>query len=669
MSNPTNTLAPSSQRLPLALSAAALVAFTAMFFTGDRFLALPVLAVFLIATYITHWRFTERAGMRWAIRIIAFGTILTIIGLPREEFASWYMQPSYTKLIGYLLSAELVIRAWQKHLLARRTQHLGVILFLTALIMAAASNTYDRQPMQTLAPLYLLLVVLSLRSLHQTVPTTARSPPARKSLAPLVALRTIALMLAMALGFGVVLLLTHYDNRLTAWAVQFIRQDKPSKASAIGLNGAPRLRQIFNPEQSMERAVLIEGSRTERHLRVMAFDTYENHEWRPAIGIRIFTPADPQRLHTVQTGRRLKITRLSDLADMLPIPSETTAIHTQTPLEVEELSSFRDHESSASPSYEVSVPGPQLLVPLASPPDPAQRARALFIPPAIDPKIADLTRQIAGNSDAATILIKIQQHLQSHHSYSLSYDPAGDEPLNDFILNNRSAHCQYFASAVVMMARAVGIPARFVTGYYAHEPYGDQKLVVRERDAHAWAECWIDGQGWITVDATPSGGRPDGLFPQTSNWRHWWEWFTDIPSQIKQWCMSLSRQTLILLIAVPAGVILAVKLLRLVRNRRRRKHPNDTGYLQPAKDLAEAGRRFELCLRRDGIPCTPQRTWREHLQAITLIDAAAYLQFVEAYDRARFGADQDALPLLNQSIERLEQSPTQPGSSHHGPTH
>ena len=106
-----------------------------------------------------------------------------------------------------------------------------------------------------------------------------------------------------------------------------------------------------------------------------------------------------------------------------------------------------------------------------------------------------------------------------------------------------------FGSAVVVMSRAAGVPARFVTGDYAHERSGKNELTVRQRDAHAWAECWIDGTGWITVDATPASGLPDQLFPEPSKWKKFWEDVMDIPGRIKQWFMDLAQKQFILLIA------------------------------------------------------------------------------------------------------------------------
>ena len=670
----TATISDPNHRLPFALAGAALVAFAALFITAERFLGLPVLALLLIGTYTTHWRLSPSRLTRWILRLALFGTIAAVAGLPRGDVALWYMKPEYTNVIGFLLSAELVLRAWQRPEPAQSRQTRAMVLFLTALIITAASNTYDRQPMHTFIPIYILLVALSLRSITKAGQPSGPAAPRRNMLASLLALRGVALLLAMALGFSVVFLLTRYDNRLTAWAVQFLRQDKTVKGSSIGLNSAPRLRRVFNPQPSMERLLLIDGSASERHLRVMAFDLYEKGEWRPSAPQRSFTPAGAERLVIDQSGARLQIKRLSDAIDLLvipmAIPSDASAIVSAGPFETDDLGSLRDPEPGAHPSYEVVVQRLRDVVPLAAAPDAAQRARALGVPHTMDPKVIELSRQIVGDAQPAERVQRIAQYLRSHHEYSLSYDPASEEPLNDFLLNRRAAHCQYFASAVVVMARAAGVPARLVTGYYAHERFGNRQLVVRDRDAHAWAECWIDGQGWITVDATPAGGRPDTAFPEASKWRQWWEWFTDLPGRFRQWLADIPRQTLVMLIVVIAALTIVIWLARTARKRRRRSKPTLAGgYAQPSEELAAASQRFEQWLRRQNLSCAPNRTWREHLcvlsrQSPLPIDAC--LSFVETYDQARFGGAAQLLSQLKAALDHLEQSPALPGSTHHG---
>ncbi|MCM1983625.1 transglutaminase domain-containing protein [Lyngbya confervoides] len=117
--------------------------------------------------------------------------------------------------------------------------------------------------------------------------------------------------------------------------------------------------------------------------------------------------------------------------------------------------------------------------------------------------------QLQDQSDAA-ILQAISAFFQSEFQYSLDLPAAtaSKTPLASFLLDHRSGHCEYFASATTLLLRAAGIPARYVVGYLVHE-YDGQQYLVRLRDAHAWVVAYVDGH-WRTVDTTPGGGIEAG---------------------------------------------------------------------------------------------------------------------------------------------------------------
>jgi transglutaminase-like putative cysteine protease len=77
------------------------------------------------------------------------------------------------------------------------------------------------------------------------------------------------------------------------------------------------------------------------------------------------------------------------------------------------------------------------------------------------------------------------------------------DSVDDFLFNTKRGFCGHYASAFVMMMRAANVPARLVTGYQGGEwnPVG-QYWLVRQSDAHAWAEVWLEGKGWTRVDPT-----------------------------------------------------------------------------------------------------------------------------------------------------------------------
>jgi len=87
--------------------------------------------------------------------------------------------------------------------------------------------------------------------------------------------------------------------------------------------------------------------------------------------------------------------------------------------------------------------------------------------------------------------------------YTLSPPPLFNDSVDEFLFTTQAGFCEHYASAFTVLMRAAGIPARVVTGYQGGElnPVGDY-LVVRQRDAHAWAEVWIEGKGWLRIDPT-----------------------------------------------------------------------------------------------------------------------------------------------------------------------
>ena len=87
--------------------------------------------------------------------------------------------------------------------------------------------------------------------------------------------------------------------------------------------------------------------------------------------------------------------------------------------------------------------------------------------------------------------------------YSLKPPIAGENPIDDFLFNTKRGFCEHYAASFVYLMRAAGLPARIVTGYQGGElnPNGNY-LIVRQSDAHAWAEVWLESQGWVRVDPT-----------------------------------------------------------------------------------------------------------------------------------------------------------------------
>jgi len=92
------------------------------------------------------------------------------------------------------------------------------------------------------------------------------------------------------------------------------------------------------------------------------------------------------------------------------------------------------------------------------------------------------------------------------------------DPVFDFLTRRKHGHCEYFASAFVLLCRSLGLEARIVTGFknggYNYNAFGGY-YTIRNCDAHAWAEVYLDGKGWTTFDPTPAA-RDEAIRPVES---------------------------------------------------------------------------------------------------------------------------------------------------------
>lgn len=130
-------------------------------------------------------------------------------------------------------------------------------------------------------------------------------------------------------------------------------------------------------------------------------------------------------------------------------------------------------------------------------------ARALQLPPDLDPRIRELGAAVAGEGPAREQLTRLVAHLRAGYSYTRRPRDAGAEgPLSLFLFDRKAGHCEYFAAALAVLARTVGIPARVVNGFVGGVVDPETGWVeVRRYHAHAWVEAHVGG--WILVDPTP----------------------------------------------------------------------------------------------------------------------------------------------------------------------
>jgi hypothetical protein len=111
----------------------------------------------------------------------------------------------------------------------------------------------------------------------------------------------------------------------------------------------------------------------------------------------------------------------------------------------------------------------------------------------------------AGSTGPDDYLAQLLRHIREEpYVYTLTPGPlSATNSIDAFWFDSRRGFCSHFAGAFVFLARAAGIPARMIGGYQGGEINPSTgHLVVRQYDAHAWAEVWLDGRGWVRVDPT-----------------------------------------------------------------------------------------------------------------------------------------------------------------------
>lgn len=110
---------------------------------------------------------------------------------------------------------------------------------------------------------------------------------------------------------------------------------------------------------------------------------------------------------------------------------------------------------------------------------------------------------LAEAGDTEKLIAKLFNYYRQSFFYTLKPPPLGDDTVDDFLWNTRQGFCEHFSSSFVFFLRAAGIPARVVVGYQGGDINSiDNSISVRQRDAHAWAEVWLESRGWVMFDPT-----------------------------------------------------------------------------------------------------------------------------------------------------------------------
>ncbi len=355
------------------------------------------------------------------------------------------------------------------------------------------------------------------------------------------------------------------------WFFDLKREVDPYRSiAALGYIGAlkPSNRILF-------RVVPEPGSAGPFLLREASYNHYRNTQWY----------AHPANFSPVPSGNTSHSWRLGNpgpdphsLRVLAPLSGDRAML--KLPTGAFQVDSLPVLEIDRNPYGAVRVEGGPGLTDYtvrfgaATPLDSRPEAKDLSVPETASLVIADIGREagIYGLPNPS-VPDRLEAFFEEQFAYTLDLDlRRGDPPLNDFLKRSRAGHCEYFATAAVLLLRSAGIPARYAVGFSVHEesPFGD-RLVVRSRHAHAWALAYIDGN-WRDVDVTPSGWA--GLEAETAPfWQPLSDFFSWLRFRISQWRWRESRGDALRYLIWPGMGVLLFMAMRLLRKKRLHRKP------------------------------------------------------------------------------------------------
>jgi len=314
----------------------------------------------------------------------------------------------------------------------------------------------------------------------------------------------------------------------------------------------------------------------------------------------------------------------------------------------------------------------------------------------LDPRVRELAEKVtAGWFTQLDRARAIENHLRVSYGYTLDLpDHETADPIAYFLFDRKKGHCEYFASAMAVMLRAIGIPTRLVNGFQSGTFNAiSNQYVIRASDAHSWVEAYLESRGWTTFDPTPADplAHSGGLLARLALWSDaadtfWQDWVlrydqsrqsllaAQLQSSSRQlrmgWIEGWSRSagqwksrlgtwsaahvpSLALLVAFVGALVLggprALRSLRMLHRVRRVRDGQAS-----AGDATVLYERMLELLRHRGFQKPAWFTPREFAASLPAETGMLVDQFTAAYNDLRFGGKLDAAPRLTLLLEELE---------------
>lgn len=313
----------------------------------------------------------------------------------------------------------------------------------------------------------------------------------------------LTLAVAMVIGWWLQLGLVSLQGKMEEWALSYLTShwsepDPYQARTAIGDIGS------LKTSDRIVMRVDAHGRTAPSRLRQAAYDVYAAGSWTASTHRFYPLASDRDQISIARgNGPALRIsTWLNSGHTLLALPAGTYRL---TGLNVgkaerNDLSTTLVMDGPDMLQYDAWA-DPSALV------DAAPNRYDLAVPPHLAGPLERAADDAGLRGQAPQeIARRLKRFFDQRFEYSLTLTRAGGHArtLSDFLLTDRRGHCEYFATATVLLLRHAGVPARYAIGYSVHEFSSlERQHIVRARHAHAWALAWIDGR-WQELDTTPA---------------------------------------------------------------------------------------------------------------------------------------------------------------------
>ena len=462
---------------------------------------------------------TSQLSERWTTRLTITYALFW--------FVDWrILSGNFVSATVHMVLFAMTVRMFS---MQRQRHYIQLIGLAFGAVLASAIWTVDTIFLATFA-VFLLLAVATFITMEMKLSAeeaqgTARELPATRRMGKALSATAIALMLAIFAGASVLFFI------LPRWQARYLTSFAPRSDLVTGFSDNVNLGDIGQIKRSSQVVMHIQidgdtDGRFDLKWRGVALGIFDGTRW--------MNPHVQGALHLSEGG--FDLSRTDSFSNAVPkVPGGLRSVRYRVLMEPIGTNVFflaakplllygpyrevatddagsvynSDRERMISTYRAISniyQPTPEALREVHAP-VPAQVALNYLQLPPVDKRVRKLAEDVtAGSKNEFDKAAALEQYLRKNFGYTLVLPrQLAKDPIADFLLVRKEGHCEYFASAMAIMLRSLGIPARLVNGFRTGEFNAiTGSYIIRASDAHTWVEVFFPGQGWVSFDPTPA---------------------------------------------------------------------------------------------------------------------------------------------------------------------